>query len=152
MQENKTKFKRNIIFIKRGMQLKFIALALLLALFCVLVCVYEFVSLTQVFFAEHPVLLHELISKGQQAIPLSLVKIGLFFAVIAIFAAVLSNKFAGPVYRFETVCKEVAKGNYKVRVKLRDGDALRGLEKEFNTMLEALDAKHQGQGNTDNEK
>ncbi len=152
MQENKPKFKRNIIFIKRNFQLKFIALTLLLALFCVLVCVYEFASLTQVFFTEHPVLLQELIDKGTYAIPMSLLKICIFFAVIAIFAAVLSNKIAGPVYRFESVCKEVAKGNYKVRVKLRNGDGLRDLEKEFNNMLEVLDKKGTSQGEQKGEK
>ena len=152
MQENNPKFKRNIIFIKRSFQLKFIALSLLLALFCVLVCVYEFASLTQVFFTEHPVLLQELMDKGAHAIPLSLIKIGIFFAVIAIFAAVLSNKIAGPVYRFETVCKEVTKGNYKVRVKLRDGDGLRELEKEFNNMLEVLDKKATSLGGQKSEK
>lgn len=149
MQENKPKFKRNIIFINRNFQLKFIALTLLLALFCVLICVYEFASLTQVFFREHPVLLQELMDKGAQAIPLSLIKISIFFAVIAILAALVSNKIAGPVYRFESVCREIAKGNYKVRVKLRNGDGLRGLEKEFNNMLEALDKKDTPNGGKD---
>lgn len=152
MNENKKPYKRSIIFIKKQMQLKFVFLALLLSLFCVMMCVYEFVSLTQSFFNAHPVLLQELIEQSGKILPLALIKLIIFFAVIAILAAVLSNRIAGPLYRFENTCREIAKGNYKIRVRLRDGDGLRGLEKEFNLMLEALDKAESSEGENKNEK
>ncbi len=141
MERIKKPYKRSIIFIKKHMQLKFVFLSLLLALLCVAMCTYEFVSMIQAFFKAHPVLLQELIEQSSVLIPISIMKLAIFFAVIAILAAILSNRIAGPLYRFESVCKEVAKGNYKVRVKLRDGDGLRGLEKEFNAMLDSLERK-----------
>ena len=141
MEEQKKTHKRSIIFIKKEMQLKFVVLFLLLALFCVLMTIYEVISLSHAVFAEHPVLLQELLEQSAHHIPITLIKIVIFFSVIAIFAALLSNKFAGPLYRFENVCREIAKGNYKIRVKLREGDAMRGLEKEFNTMLCALEKR-----------
>ena len=51
----------------------------------------------------------------------------------------LSNKIAGPLYRFEEALKQVAKGNKKIRISLRQGDALKELEKEFNNMMNFLD-------------
>ncbi|WP_428066037.1 HAMP domain-containing protein [Candidatus Proelusimicrobium volucris] len=149
MERIKKPYKRSIIFIKKHMQLKFVFLSLLLALLCVVMCTYEFVSMIQAFFKAHPVLLLELMEQSSVLIPISLMKLAIFFAVIAILAAILSNRIAGPIYRFESVCKEVAKGNYKVRVKLRDGDGLRSLEKEFNAMLDSLERK---EGESKNEK
>lgn len=134
------------------MQLKFVFLALLLALFCVMMCVYEFVSLTQTFFSAHPVLLQELIEQSGKILPFAFIKLIIFFAVVAILAAVLSNRIAGPLYRFESTCREIAKGNYKVRIHLREGDGLRGLEKEFNLMLEALDKSENVDGERKDEK
>ena len=149
MERIKKPYKRSIIFIKKHMQLKFVFLSLLLALLCVVMCTYEFVSMIQAFFKAHPVLLLELMEQSSVLIPISLMKLAIFFAVIAILAAILSNRIAGPIYRFESVCKEVAKGNYKVRVKLRDGAGLRRLEKEFNAMLDSLERK---EGESKNEK
>lgn len=149
MERIKKPYKRSIIFIKKHMQLKFVFLSLLLALLCVVMCTYEFVSMIQAFFKAHPVLLLELMEQSSVLIPISLMKLAIFFSVIAILAAILSNRIAGPIYRFESVCKEVAKGNYKVRVKLRDGDGLRSLEKEFNAMLDSLERK---EGESKNEK
>ena len=148
----KKPYKRSIIFVKKNLQIKFVLLALLLALLCVLACGYEFVNMVYAFFKEHPLLLHEFMEKSPSVLPFLVMKAIIFFAVIAIIAAVLSNRIAGPVYRFESVCREIAKGNYKIRVKLRDGDGLRGLEKEFNSMLEALDRKEEKNGEVKDEK
>ena len=51
----------------------------------------------------------------------------------------MTNKIAGPIYRFEEALKQVAKGNKKIRISLREGDSLREVEKEFNNMMNILD-------------
>ena len=61
------------------------------------------------------------------------------FAIILLFASILSNKIAGTIYSFEEALKQVAKGNKKVRISLRQDDTLRDVEKEFNNMMDILD-------------
>lgn len=133
------KIQRKIIFIKKKFQLKLVAFVMLCTLFATALITYEFLSLLQAIFAKHPALLQNIFAEGSSLIILFLIKIAICFIIILLFTALLSNKIAGPIYRFEEAFKQVARGNKKVRVSLRKGDTLRDLEKEFNNMMDILD-------------
>ena len=133
------KIQRKIIFIKKKFQLKLVLFVMLCVLFATALITYEFLSLLQDIFAKHPALLQSIFAEGSSLILLFLIKIAICFIVILLFTALLSNKIAGPIYRFEEAFKQVAKGDKKVRVALRQGDTLRELEKEFNNMMDILE-------------
>lgn len=133
------KIQRKIIFIKKGFQAKLIAFVMLCSLFATALITYEFLSLLQTIFSKHPALLQSIFEDGSSLIILFLIKIVICFILILLFTALLSNKIAGPLYRFEEALKQVAKGNKKIRISLRQGDALKELEKEFNNMMNFLD-------------
>ncbi len=133
------KIQRKIIFIKKKFQLKIVAFVMLCVLFATALITYEFLSLMQEIFAKHPALLQSIFAEGSSFVIFFLIKIAICFIVILLFTALLSNKIAGPIYRFEEAFKQVAQGNKKVRVSLRQGDTLRDLEKGFNNMMDILD-------------
>lgn len=133
------KVQRKIIFIKKKFQLKIVAFVMLCVLFSTALITYEFLSLLQDIFSKHPALLQNIFAEGSSLVILFLIKIAICFIIILLFTALLSNKIAGPIYRFEEAFKQVAKGNKKVRVALRQDDTLRDLEKEFNNMMDILD-------------
>ena len=133
------KTQRKTIFIKKGFQLKLIAFVMLCTLFATALITYEFLSLLQQIFSKHPALLQSIMQEGSTLTLFFLIKIVICFIIILLFTALLTNKIAGPIYRFEEALKQVAKGNKKVRVSLRQGDALRDLEREFNNMMNFLD-------------
>jgi len=132
------KFQRKTIFIKKGLQVKFVLFVLLSVLFGMVLFGYQFLNFLQEIFKEHPVLLQIVYEEGPALIYPLIIKSTIFFALLAIVSALLSHSIAGPLYRFEQVCKEVTQGNKKARVKLREGDALADLAKDFNSMLDAL--------------
>ncbi|WP_446810481.1 hypothetical protein ACH50O_02500 [Methylomonas sp. 2BW1-5-20] len=49
-----------------------------------------------------------------------------------------SHKIAGPLYRFETLCQEVGKGNLDTVTHLRENDQLQDLAQSFSTMVANL--------------
>jgi len=61
--------------------------------------------------------------------------------VAAIAVLYQSHKVAGPMYRLQTICEEVSKGNYNPVSSLRKADQLTALAESFETMLLALRAK-----------
>lgn len=59
--------------------------------------------------------------------------------VVAAFAVLYqSHKIAGPMYRLQTICDEVSRGNYKPVSSLRKADQLTALANSFEEMLSAL--------------
>ena len=56
-----------------------------------------------------------------------------------VISAFLSHKMAGPVYRFEQVCKAIAKGDFSQRVHLRRGDQFTELQDDFNAMMDKVE-------------
>ncbi|MDR0952832.1 MAG: hypothetical protein LBM71_01390 [Elusimicrobiota bacterium] len=140
-EQNQSRFQRKIIFIKKGMQLKIIALVLFSFLFGISLTSFGFLSLAEDVFARHPVLLHVFFEKGAGVFLLFGILILVSLAILTLAAAVLSNKVAGPLYRFEVAFKDVASGKFSTRIKLRQGDSMRGLEKEFNAMMDIVENK-----------
>ena len=132
---------RKIIFIKKTLQVQFVLFVLLSVLFGMVLFGYQFLTFLQNIFKDHPVLLQRVYEEGPKLIYPLLIKSTVFFALLAIVSALLSHRIAGPLYRFEKVCREVANGNKDARVRLRKGDALGDLEKDFNAMLDSLTKK-----------
>jgi len=134
-------FKRKIIFIKKAQQGKMLAFVLLAVLFGMSFVFYEYISLLEKVFRNHPVLLHVFFEEGYGLLLGSFVKILICFAVLALITAVLTNKIAGPLYKMEITCKKIAEGDYSARAYLRSGDACGDLSKEFNNMMDKLEPK-----------
>ena len=53
---------------------------------------------------------------------------------------VLTNRIAGPLYRFEALMKDFVKSGTLKQANLRDGDLLTGFQKQYNEFVEALHA------------
>jgi methyl-accepting chemotaxis protein len=66
------------------------------------------------------------------------VKMGLYLLAVAFLAMLLSNKMAGPLYRFERSMETVSTGDLTHRVHLRKGDELQDFQGSFNAMLQSL--------------
>lgn len=65
--------------------------------------------------------------------------------VAAIAVLYQSHKIAGPMYRLQTICDEVSKGNYNPVSSLRKADQLTALAESFETMLLSLRDKQSNQ-------
>jgi len=65
--------------------------------------------------------------------------------VAAIAVLYQSHKIAGPMYRLQTICEEVSKGNYNPVSSLRKADQLTALAESFEVMLLSLRDKHSHQ-------
>ena len=68
-------------------------------------------------------------------------KISIYVLLVIIISAIVSHRMAGPVYRFEQTCKQIAKGDFSQRVHLRKGDQLTELQQEFNTMMDEIEKR-----------
>ena len=66
-------------------------------------------------------------------------KIAIYILLVVIISAIVSHKMAGPVYRFEQTCREIAKGDFSQRVHLRKGDQLTELQDAFNAMMDTVE-------------
>lgn len=137
------KKKRRTVFIKRGFQMRFIYWVIGLLAVC---CLCSAAVL-------YPLISSELSSgltsghldvggiKGNLLLAI-LVGNGLAIIVAALAATVvvlyISHKIAGPLYRFESICKEIGSGNLNVSTGLRSTDQLEGLSEAFGEMLNQL--------------
>lgn len=54
----------------------------------------------------------------------------------------LTNRIAGPLYRFEALMKDFVKSGTLQQANLREKDLLTGFQKQFNEFVEALHALH----------
>ena len=124
------------------MQFRFIAFIMLAVLFGMALISYEFISLLGDIFAKHPALLEVFYQEGSALFADFIIKISICFVLLALLAAVISHKIAGPVYRAEVCCRRVSKGDLRVRMHLRDKDAFKNLETEFNAMMDSLENKY----------
>lgn len=60
---------------------------------------------------------------------------GLMAVIVVLY---ISHKIAGPLYRFETLCKEVGEGNLDTITYLRANDQLQELAQSFSLMVDKL--------------
>ncbi len=86
---------------------------------------------------------HINIANTWERLGLSILLGNIVAAIIAGLTAIIvvlyiSHKIAGPLYRFETLCKEVGEGNLDTITYLREGDQLQELAQSFSTMVDKL--------------
>ena len=134
-------FKRRTIFVKKNLQLRYMALIVLSVLSGLLIMAYELVFTLHDLFDQYPVLLQPLYDHFPTMAYSFIYKLIIYVVFVVLISAVLSHKMAGPIYRFEQTCKAVAKGDFSQRVHLRKGDQLTDLQTEFNKMMDAVEEK-----------
>ena len=134
-------FKRRTIFIKKKLQLRYMALIVLSVVSGLLIMVYELTFTLNEVFDKYPVLLQPLYDYFPTLAYSFIYKLLIYITFVILISAILSHKMAGPVYRFEQTCKAVAKGDFSQRVHLRKGDQLMELQEEFNKMMDRVEAE-----------
>jgi methyl-accepting chemotaxis protein len=140
-QNQQTQFKRRTIFIKKALQLRYMLMIVLSVLCGLAIMTFELTATLNDLFDNYPVLVQPIYD---QFIPIAasfFYKIAIYVLFVVLISAILSHKMAGPVYRFEQTCKEIAKGDFSKRVRLRKGDQLTELQDEFNKMMDRVEAE-----------
>ncbi|MGB2578722.1 methyl-accepting chemotaxis protein [Elusimicrobium simillimum] len=135
------KFKRSILFIKRDLQLKYILLLVISVVIGLSLMAFEVLTTMQGIYSEYPMMLQPLYDKFVPITIGILLKIAIYLVIVVLVAAMLSHKLAGPIYRFEVTCKDIAGGNFAKRVHLREGDNFTDLQREFNRMMDVMEAE-----------
>lgn len=143
--------KRRTIFIKKGLQVRYMLL-IILSVLCGLTIMGLELSLTfNELFDKYPILMQPLYDAFLSIVVHFLYKIAIYILFVVLVAAVLSHKMAGPIYRFEQTCKAIAQGDFSQRVRLRDGDQFTDLQKEFNAMMDRVETEIK-KNHTENKK
>ena len=137
MASDEQKFQRKTVLIKRSFQLRYIAMLFVTILVgSGIVGAYLFWALLRAA-AENPGLMPFVDNIQRQL----LVAFMLYSGIIAIISLFISNRIAGPVFRFEQSALVVGSGDLTHRVRLRGGDELVELQDEFNDMVASLQGK-----------
>ncbi len=135
--------KRRTVFIKRDFQIKFIGWVIGLLVICCLcsaAVLYPMISseIDSGLTSGHPN------AEGIKSNTALALLIGNLLAIVVAALATtvvilyISHKIAGPLYRFESICKEIGRGNLNVPAGLRQADQLKGLSEAFTDMLTQL--------------
>ena len=133
--------RRNTIFIKKGLQLRYMILIMLSVLCGLAIMTFELTATLSDLFDTHPVLMQPIYDEFFHIAASFFYKIVIYLLFVAVISAFLSHKMAGPVYRFEQVCKAIAKGDFSQRVHLRQGDQFVELQNDFNAMMDRVEAE-----------
>lgn len=129
------KFQRRTVLVKRSLQLKYVAMVFIAALFAsLLVGLDIYYTMAKMVLAENPAMS----STVSQFHTIIFVKIVLYLGIILLISLYVSHRFAGPIHRFEKSAQVVSSGDLTHRVSLRTGDELLELQEEFNGMLASL--------------
>jgi methyl-accepting chemotaxis protein len=137
---NNSASKRRNVFIKKAFQARFMAGVIGLILLSSLSSALLIYWVTGGDLQAQAQSAHANIVTAWQRLGLSILLgnvVAIIVAGAAGIASVLyaSHKIAGPLYRFETLCREVGDGNLNTITKLREDDQLQDLAKSFSTMV-----------------
>jgi methyl-accepting chemotaxis protein len=131
--------KRTVIFVKKDIQLRYMAMMLGCVLLGVAIMSYEIISYLNLMFEEYPSAMQPF---REHLLPMVFdigVKVFIYLIIIVIMSSIISHRIAGPIYRFEQTCKDVAKGDFTKRVHLREKDSLVDLQDDFNAMMDTVE-------------
>ncbi|MBM4065043.1 MAG: HAMP domain-containing protein [Planctomycetes bacterium] len=134
---------RRTIFIKRGFQMRFIIWVIALLILCGIcsaAVLYPFLSSE---ISSELSTGHRDAEDIKRHLALAIIIGNVLAVIVAALATTvvilyISHKIAGPLYRFEMICKEVGRGNLNVYAGLREKDQLGGLSEAFSEMLAQL--------------
>ena len=135
----KPSFQRRTIFIKKNLQIRYMVLMVACVLCGLLIMGLELTATLNDLFDNYPVLVQPIYDEFIPIVASFFYKIAIYIILIVIISAFVSHKMAGPVYRFEQTCKEIAKGDFSQRVHLRKGDQFTELQDAFNTMMDVVE-------------
>ena len=141
---------RRTVFIKRGFQMRFITWVIVLLILCGIcsaAVLYPFLS------SEISSKLstgHRDVGDIKKHLALAIIIGNVLAVIVAALATTvvilyISHKIAGPLYRFEMICKEIGRGNLNAYTKLREHDQLEGLSEAFSNMLTQLRSRRTDQ-------
>lgn len=77
-------------------------------------------------------------------VQMNIIMVSLFLSysfIILVFSILISHKFAGPIYRFEKIFKQISEGDLTQLIDLRRGDELLELKDTINCMISNLQKK-----------
>ena len=135
----KTGFQRRTIFIKKNLQIRYMVLMVSCVLCGLAIMGLELTATLNDLFDSYPVLVQPIYDEFIPIVADFFYKIAIYVLLVVIISAIVSHKMAGPVYRFEQTCKEIAKGDFSQRVHLRKGDQLTELQDAFNHMMDVVE-------------
>lgn len=138
-QSQAPQFKRRTIFIKKSLQLRYMLMIIFSVLIGLGIMAFELTVTLDEIFDRYPVLVQPLYENLLPIMTGFAYKLSLYVLCVVVISALVSHKMAGPVYRFEQVCKAIAKGDYSQRVHLRKGDQLMELQDAFNQMMDKIE-------------
>jgi methyl-accepting chemotaxis protein len=135
-------FRRRIILIKRGLQMKYVILVFVTVLLTV-----SIVSLDVYYVVGKLLISHfgeeNIVPIVHSASRLLWTHLSLYLLIVLLASVFVSHKFAGPIFRLERVSEAIAQGDLTVKVVFRDGDELFETAEYFNRMIEFLREKIQ---------
>lgn len=137
---NAPQFKRRTIFIKKNLQVRYMLMIIFSVLIGLGIMAFELTVTLDELFDRYPVLVQPLYDNLLPIMTAFAYKLSLYVLCVVVISALVSHKMAGPVYRFEQVCKAITKGDYSQRVHLRKGDQLMDLQDAFNQMMDKIEA------------
>jgi methyl-accepting chemotaxis protein len=135
----KAGFQRRTIFIKKNLQIRYMVLMVACVLCGLAIMGLELTATLNDLFDAYPVLVQPLYDEFIPIVSSFFYKIAIYILLVVIISAIVSHKMAGPVYRFEQTCREIAKGDFSQRVHLRKGDQLTELQDAFNAMMDTVE-------------
>ena len=133
--------QRKTIFIKKGLQLRYMLLICLSVLCGLTIMTLELTITFNELFDAYPILMQPFYDAFLPILANFFYKIAIYVLFVVLISAILSHKMAGPIYRFEQTCKAIAKGDFSQRVHLRKGDQFVELQDEFNKMMDRVEAE-----------
>jgi methyl-accepting chemotaxis protein len=145
---NNHQLKRRRIFINKTFQGRFILGAfavILLSGLCSALLIYAITGgdLQAQSLSAHANIVNAGERLGMSIMIGNLVSILVAGAVAVVSVLYASHKIAGPLYRFETLCKEIGNGNLDGVTRLRDKDQLQELAEAFADMAGKLRSQRQ---------
>lgn len=130
--------QRGRLFVQRGLQLKYILVAIVSGLLAALLtggiyALYWSIA-NKVIIGENPAMW----DTYREANIVAGCILALWLILVTIATLVTSNKIFGPIGRIQNYIKRVGQGNFEERITLRKGDDLKPLADALNEMVENL--------------
>jgi len=143
MSQSVAQTARRSVFIKKAFQGRFIASVLLMIILfglCSAALIYWLIGSDLQSQAQSA---HVNIANAWERLGLSILIGNIVAAVVAGLSAIIvvlyiSHKIAGPLYRFETLCRQVGEGNLDGVTHVRENDQLQELAIAFTEMVGQL--------------
>lgn len=139
--------RRRHVFIKKGFQKRFIGKMMLIVflsniIFGALVFILANNHMSSIMYMAHITttqVFAELENALVWAIMIGSIISMILSSILTIFIVTYSiHRIAGPLYKFESACKEIGEGNFNAHTVLRDDDELKDLSKAFGLMIDSL--------------